>query len=458
MAEIKELDFQLSDEGWNLSGGKSFNIWGLVDFPKELLKYILDYKKKTFISFDPTTGKRIKTSGKRAPVWTAFDKYLYHDYDVKSGEKLPKISATFKFSFDHKYSAIVENMGMQIALALDMPTAYNYIVAFTPEKHPEIAAHLRTKRDRDNVQPLRDRDNVQPLGIVSVDFLQARQASPKSTGKKIYSHDDVEEEIDSFSHIDGDELIPFEDLLDQYHIAYDKFAGEDHCLDKWIAAIDQIAYMKYSHMPREQLNKTLHDIHSRIARSFLLKDCLLGDCDFTSYNAGIVTNAHKIRYAANHDYGDTCAHLIKQKLIAKPNHGISQEDFDKLLKNVQEYLTSLQASYQQQSVEELASQWASNTSKYNFYYVLKNFPQACSEFFKNLDNLARRNQIAKIVDQYTKMTLNGQPLLTKEEATMFKKYLTARLTHYCDLYVEYLNANHSEVPQEIETDDYSIEI
>ena len=451
MAEVQELDIQLSDEGWNKSGGKSFNVWGLVEFPPELLKYILSYKNKTFTQYDPTTGKKSKITGKRAPVWTAFDKYLYHDYNPKSrgGDKLPKISATFKSCFDHKYGAIVENMGMQIALALDMPTSYNYIVAFNPEKYPKIVRNYPTPDLK---------DKLQPLGIVSIDFLQARQTKERPTGKVLYIHGENEEEIDSSSSIDGDRLVTFEDALKEHHMVLDKIAGEDNYIENWIYVLDKIAKQEYTHMPREQLNKVIDDIHSRIARSFLLKDCILGDCDFTSYNSGLVLNSHKIRYAANHDYGDICNSLVKNKLTFDKYCKMSPEVFKALPQNVQEKILASTSKFANMSVEDLARLWSSSSSEHNFYYVLKNFPQACKEFFEKLDNLIKRNQIAKIVDKYTKMTLKGQPLLSKEEAKMFRVYLTEKAAHYCNLYVEYLNSAHKHIPDEADLGDYAMDI
>ncbi|MBE7073993.1 MAG: hypothetical protein E7379_02770 [Clostridiales bacterium] len=448
MAELKELDIQLADEGWNIYGGKSFNIWGLVDFPPELLKYILDYKGKTFVSFDPNTGKKIKKTGQRAPVWTAFDKYLYNDYNPKSKDNsLPKISATFKSCFDHKYSAIVENMGMHIAIALDMPTSYNYIVAFNPEKHKKIVQNYPTPDLK---------DKLQPIGIVSIDFLQARQTDKVTTDKSAYFHG-KEENPDSTFFFDGDQLITFEDALKKHHIVLDKLAGEENYIEHWIDVVDKIAREEFKNIPKEKLSKITEDIHSRIARSFLLKDCILGDCDFTSYNGGIVVNSHKIRYAANHDYGDICNGLVKNKFTFDLYCGMSLDTFQKLPQAIQDKILAAQKRFSAKTVEQLAEDWASSSSEHNFYYVLKNFPNACKEFFNNTANLIQKKQIEKIVAKYTKITVNGNALLTKEEADMFITYLNARASHYCELYVNHLNGIHSKVPENTELDSYAME-
>ena len=454
MKEIKKLEMTLADEGWDKSGGKSYNVWGFVDFPPELLAHIEKYKAKIQVSYDPTTGRKIKTIGKRSPVWTAYDKFLYNDYDPKtSKDPLPKISATFKSSFEHKYSPIVENLGMQIAMKLDMPTSYNYIVSFNPEEYPEIV---------DNYPAFSQREKLQPFGIVSIDFLQPRQIALKPNGKSLYLPKDEngqftgeEIDIDSFSGIDGDELITFEDALQRYHIGTNKLNGDENLIENWIEVVDQMARTEFKGLPREKLSKMIDGIHSRVARSFLLKDCLLGDCDFTAYNGGIVANSRKMRYAATHDYGDICSGLIKHKFTFDPYCGMKKEDFEKLPKLVQEQILNSKNKQGNMSVKEIARSWASSVSERNFYYVLKNFPEACKEFFKNADTLIRKDTIPKIIDSYTQMTCNGVPLLTQEEADMFKEYLLERIAHYCKLYVEYLNQTHQEIP-EAQDDEQSI--
>lgn len=457
MTEIPKLNIDLNVEGWDRFGGKSYNVWGFVDFPQDLLKFITDYYNKPFFTYDPNTGKRQKQTGKRAPVWTAYDKYLYHDYDkTKHGnDPLPKISATFKSAFVHKYSPIVENLGMRVAMALDMPTSYNYIVSFNPEEYPEIV---------NNYPRMEAREELQPIGIVSIDFLQARQSSMTGVGQAIFLPKDQEGnrtgeeiDIDAFSAMEGDELLTFEDALRRCHMPINKLAGEENLIEKWIEVVDTMARSEYKHVPREDLNKMIDGIHSRIARSFLLKDIILGDCDFTAYNGGVVINSHKMRYAATHDYGDICNSLITQKLAYKPDQyfGMSKEDFEKLPPFVQEALKKQQANKPAtpKSVSQLAREWASAASQENFYYVLTNFPEACREFFQNLDKVLQKNEINKIVDSYTRLTCNGTPLLSKEEAKIFKEYFEERISHFCDLYVLFLNKNHKTIPKTID-DDY----
>ncbi|MBO5394446.1 MAG: hypothetical protein J6A28_00885 [Clostridia bacterium] len=445
MAEIPQLDMKLADEGWDLSGGKSFNVWGFVDFPADLLAHINKYRKKLPTIIDPLTGLQVKTKEKRSPVWTAYDKFFYYNKPTPDDLKnLPKISATFKSAFEHKFSPIVENLGMRIAIALDLPTSYNYIAAFDPEKYPEII---------NNYPTLSQKNTLQPFGIVSIDFLQPRQTKLKPNGKSLYIQKDehgksIDDgiEIESFTSIDGDRLVTFEEALQKYHIGTNKLNGDENLIENWIEVVDQMARKEYKHVPREKLNKMIDDIHSRIARSFLLKDCALGDCDFTAYNGGTVVNSHKMRYAATHDYGDICNNLIKTKFTFDPYCGMTKEVFEKLPINLQQQISQSKQKQQNQSVRDLAQSWASSTSEKNFYYVLQNFPEACREFFANADVLVRKNVITKIVDSYTKMTCNGVPLLSKEEAEIFKEYLTERIVHYCDLYVDYLNQNHQNIP------------
>lgn len=462
MSEIKKLNIDLQVEGWDKSGGKSFNVWGLVDFPADLLKYIMDYKKQTFYTYDPKTGKKTKQTGKRAPVWTAFDKFLYHDYPDKprTEDTLPKISATFKSAFDHKFSPIVENMGMRIAMELDMPTSYNYIVSFDPEQYPQIIK---------NYPRIEIKNDLQPIGIVSLDFLQARYTEAQPNGQSRYTPKDEkgqpigdEYDVDAFIHFDGDELITFEDALKISHMSINKLAGEENYIEKWIDVVDTLAREQYKHLPREELNKMIDGIHSRIARSFLLKDILLGDSDFTAYNGGIVANKHKMRYAATHDYGDICNSLITEVINFKadPYCGMTKESFELLPPSVQEAIKVQQAKNPQRAktVKEAACFWASAASEQNFYYVLRNFPDACAEFFANVDKIMQKNKINNIVDSYTKMTCNGHPLLTKEEANMFKEYFYERISHFCELYVDFLNKGHQKIPHSPDIDDFEKEI
>ena len=45
---------------------------------------------------------------------------------------------------------------------------------------------------------------------------------------------------------------------------------------------------------------------------------------------------------------------------------------------------------------------------------------------QNIEKVLKEGTIDKIIDSYTEITNNGKPLLTKEEAQMFKDYLHKR--------------------------------
>lgn len=446
MAEIQDLDFILSDIGWDKYGGKSFNVWGTVPMPKELLTQINKSKNTPIYFYDSNTGKRISKENKKSSIWTAFDNYLYSQPGTVSKEELPRISATFKSCFS-KYSAIAENIGMQIAVALDLPTSYNYIVKFNPDKFPQII----------NNYPTPDKKNmVLPYGIVSIDFLQTLHKSPiidtttfnDEAGKCI--------EISSIDDTAGEVLISFEEALEKYHLRTNNLDGSVNLVKNWINVIDEMVKKEFASAPKEVVNKIISQTHSRIARSYLLKDSALGDCDFTAYNGGVVINPVKrtLRYAPNHDFGECFNGLIRNKLEFDPYCGMSKQTFSALPKNIQEKILSTKNLAGNKSIREIARMWASSTSEENFYYILENFPEACEEFFESLDLLVQRGQIDKIINKYSKMTCNGTPLLTPEETEMFKEYLYERISYICDLYINFLNDNHKEIPQLINLDNF----
>ena len=99
------------------------------------------------------------------------------------------------------------------------------------------------------------------------------------------------------------------------------------------------------------------------------------------------------------------------------------------------------------SMHEIATSWASASSEENFYYVLNNFPNASREFFESVDQFLQKGNIDKIIDKYTQLTCNGVPLLTQEEAELFKEYLYERVSHFCELYTKFLMEQGEEVPQ-----------
>ena len=134
-----------SVEGWDNSGGRSKNIWGQVptsNLPISLINSALKQNSKSCI-------------------WTCYDDEIYKkdesgNYTLLDLENLPKtISATFKPTYE-KYTAIAENLGMRIALALNLPTSYNYIVEFDYENpnsgFKSILNHL-SERDLKSLQP-----------------------------------------------------------------------------------------------------------------------------------------------------------------------------------------------------------------------------------------------------------------------------------------------------------------
>ena len=432
MSEIRELDIVLSDDGWDKSGGKSYNVWGLVDFPPELLAYLKKYKKTPIYTYDPETGKRKQVKDKKASVWTAYDDVMYAEYQ-KNGKfpYLPKISATFKSCFD-KYGAVAENIGMKMAMLLDMPTSYNYIVKFDKAKHKRIIQNYPNKEKQ---------DSVLPYGIVSIDFLQVRPKKyPKIDSKLIETASGKMVEIDSISEIEGDKLVTFEDALRKYKFSTNNVDGAENLIENWIKVVDEIAKKELDGVPKERLNKVTDHIHSRIARSFLLKDCILGDCDFTAYNGGVVINheTKKFRYAPNHDYGESFNGLLKHNLEFDPFHGMTQTQIDALPQNVKEVFLTTAQRKSKLPISEIAKQPASPVSEQNFEYVISNFPEASKEFFKNLYKLSKTKKIEKMIDEYTFETCNGTPLLSKEDASAFKEYLRARIEYYTQKYLEFL--------------------
>ena len=100
--EIKELEIDLNIEGWDYSGGRSYNVWGLVDIKNLPFKII----------------EESIANNKKSCIWTCYDDILYIN-DANGNllpidySKLPStISATFKPTYQ-KYTAIVENLAMK---------------------------------------------------------------------------------------------------------------------------------------------------------------------------------------------------------------------------------------------------------------------------------------------------------------------------------------------------------
>lgn len=424
MEEIKELEIKLSDIGWDKSDGKSFNVWGLVDFPPELLEFLTTYHQKASEQNSPIPAT------KKAPIWTAYDNQIYRMLDNNQPiTHLPKISATFKSSFS-KYTAIAENIGMKLAVALDMPTSYNYLVAFDPQKHPQIISNYP------NPEKIK---KLYPYGIVSIDFLQIQKSKSNTpTSETITDSDGKTQEITVEDFIEGDQLITFEDALRKYRITTNNIDGRENLIENWINVVDELAKRELTNVPRERLSKVIEHIHSRIARSFLLKDTILGDCDFTAYNGGVVLNkaTQKLRYAPNYDYGESFNGLIQDRLEYDPYYGMTEVQFKALPISVQENILSRGKARHDFTIDKIAKNWASSTSERNFYYVVNNFPKASAEFFQNLEKFVNTNSINNLINQYTTLSCNGTPLLSKEEAEQFSEYLTKRIAHTLNLYHE----------------------
>jgi len=464
MAEIKDLDIILSDIGWDKFGGKSFNVWGTVPFPKELLTHMNKCKNTPVYFYNANTGKKVLKSNKKSSVWTAFDNYIYSQPNDVKEKDLPRISATFKSCFS-KYGAVTENIGMQLAMELDMPTSYNYIVKFDPKKHPRIVRNYPT---------MSKRSEVLPYGIVSIDFLQSVASEPVVGTTTMTNKRGEIIEISSIDNLSGDELLPFDEAMAKYGFGTNKLEGTANLVENWIRVVDEIVKREFPNLPQEKLNKIISQTHSRIARSYLLKDSALGDCDFTAYNGGVVINRKKmsLRYAPNHDFGESFNGLVRDLIkkqnptantemsddffdVLKAKLGINKEFFEKLPPATKEKLLEQigqTRSSKSKTVPEIARMWASSTSEQNFYYILENFPEACEEFFESIDMLVQRKKIDKIINKYTQMTCNGKPLLNKEEAKMFKEYLYERISHICNLYTQFLNKNDREIPQFISLD------
>ena len=200
-------------------------------------------------------------------------------------------------------------------------------------------------------------------------------------------------------------------------------------------------------IPKETIDETTTQINSRIARAFLLRE-FLGDCDFTAYNGGIVFNpvTKRMRYAPNHDYGESFNALIRDKLDFDPYYGMTKEQYESLPEKVKQIIALKCKKNANESIDDIAKKFASGTSEKNFYYVIKNFPKACSEFFQNIDHSIQMNEFDKIIDSYSEITYNGTPLLNEEERNAFKEYLSLRAVHLSEYYVSYLKENGMQVP------------
>ncbi len=433
--EVKKLQIDIENtKGWDLSGGKSYNVWGQVPIPKEILTIANKAKsrsKKLIKLLDLHEFKMFPPS-----IWTAFDKILYADDTPVEELDLPStISATFKSCFG-EYSAVVENMCMRIAFALDLPTSYNYIVKFDPEQYPKIVQNYPNQSIK---------SKLSKLGIVSIDFLQP--AKGEATTEEFEEIDENGKIIKVKYYDDqaGDILIPFDDIVTKV-VGNNRLSGDQNLIENWIKSVDLFVEQELSHLPRERINKIIHKVHSRIARSFLLKE-YCGDCDNTSYNASVVYNKSKgkLEYGPNHDFGDGFNKLIKSKI--NPSQTMSQEDIDRLPQNIKEKLIERLSKERSESVACIARQFAVfKASEQNFNYILEHFPESAKEFFKNVQKCVNNKTFEKIVNSYTAFTCDGKQLLTRQEADIFIEYLQERSTWMMEMYYSFLKQTNQTVP------------
>jgi hypothetical protein len=144
-------------------------------------------------------------------------------------------------------------MAMKIAIMLDMPTSYNYIVKFDKDKHPEITSNYSSPEKA---------NQAYPYGIVSVDFLQIKPGEKRSS-KADYDIRDEEGnlidsyEIDSIDTLSGDRLIQFDDALQEYRIATNSLSNEGNLMKNWIKVADELARKELEGAPQETINKSI---------------------------------------------------------------------------------------------------------------------------------------------------------------------------------------------------------
>ncbi|MBE5736041.1 MAG: hypothetical protein E7356_01605 [Clostridiales bacterium] len=438
MAEIKELEMIHIPEGAERSGGQSCNYWFFGYLPQGLLDFIDSHRNFVDVRYDPLTGHEVQCPHNKASIWTSIDDAIYNQPrgSLKS-RKLPAVSMTFKSCFND-HSAQAEHIGCLVAMALDQPTSYNFIVKFDPDKHRRIT---------DNYPTPSKIKNVRPYGIVSVDFLQLKKGQQHKSTSSYHDKDGKYHEIESISDYTGDELISFEQIFKENPtIAISKMSGDENLMENWIYGVDEYVKKELKGCPREFINKEITKIHSRMARSFLLRE-LLGDSDFASYNSGLVFNraTKRLRYAPEHDFGAAFNGLIQNKLKKiDPYFGFTKEKYDALPETMKQTL-AMSTARKSRPIPDIAKDWASASGEENFHYVLNNFPNASREFFENLDTAVMKGELENIIDTVGKMTCNGKPLLTKKECEMFKEYILCRAAHLTEKYIEHLKSNNMPI-------------
>lgn len=356
---VKDLDIDLNVLGWDVSGGKSFNVWGRVPSSNLPLQYY----------------ENVRKADTKSAVWTAYDAELLKGDDIPD-----RISATYKSSFD-KYSHVCENMSMRLAVALGIPTSYNYIVNFESEKYDKILKNY----------PININANkVKSHGLVSVDFLQ-----------------------------------PDERLHEFYDL---RRCGQSLSVENWINKVSGVCKDLCNDMNNKNAADMIKKVNSRIASSVLFRE-LVGDADFTDKNCGIVVNEKKktVKYAPNYDYGESFNALIQNKFINVPKklEDYSEEErksLEIILKYQPNYL-EIKAARANVEISELATHYASAESQNNIKWVLNNYPDESFEFLQSLENIRHSSFLNDLTSDYTK----DDELLTQSEGNMFLEYLTERV-------------------------------
>ncbi len=404
MKKIEDLEIDLGVDGWRLSGGRSNNVWGQVPTKN--------------LPFDQINSAI--RQGKRSPVFTCYDSVIYAtDSTGKmreiSEKDLPKtISATFKPTFT-RTGALCENLGMRISAALGIPTSFNYVVRFDPEKFSSVI---------NNFQESNLEKRVQPYGIVSVDFLEDETLPQEKKIEKRVKTENGFEWIEKTVNHTGDELVSFEESINMTR-ASEQLSGSNFLLKNWLKGLTHIAEIVASDFPKDKLESQIKEIQSSVAKSFLLRE-FLGDCDFTSLNSGFVVNhdLYKIQYAPNFDFGECFNKLVKTKIdyLPDPSELENLQRIDPALA-----IKMIEKKYQQRDIPTsmLAAEFSNDEGEQNLKFVMENFPNESKEFLKNVQKALDDKTLDNIVNSYT--IKNSQtPLLSEDEAAMFKDYLHAR--------------------------------
>lgn len=389
--KINPLEIDLNIVGWDESGGRSQNIWGQVpieNLPIEEINWAI-------------------SQGRKSCVWTCYDDVIYSK--DKNGKLLPcdistlpkTISATFKPCYE-RFSAIAENLGMRIAMALELPTSYNYIVKFDKEKFPQVLKHIQ----RDDL-----RESVQPYGIVSIDFLKPKK--------------------NDYGEITGETLESFADVMRRVELSR---LQNNTLVKNWIECVDLYVKSNYPDLPKEYLDEQIKRINSRIVRSYVLRE-FLGDCDFTDLNSGIVN----LNYAPNHDYGESFNSLIRTKFFEPP----TGKNLDLILLYDPDYLEKKEEIKNNTLVESLAQRFSQDTSEENLRYITKNFPTETREVLSGLVGAIKNDTFSSLVDDYATAEDGQEPLISLEEAKMFKIYLNTRAGWLQNLLYNNFNKDNS---------------